>query len=174
MPGARSREGRRRGLSNSAPQQLGGHWALLFTAAGPGGTVLVQTRGGALVQDRWPDLVAAAESQLPHGLVLDGELVVRDTGAERLSFEALQCRAATSARGAAGLAAPNAPVHHAQPFSAVWPAADRPFRDVLAAPDGPGRVHPVRRTTMTWRIGWSVCGRRTHGGRGGRLLAEAS
>ncbi|MFB7268459.1 ATP-dependent DNA ligase, partial [Streptomyces nojiriensis] len=68
--------------------------------------MLVQTRGGALVQDRWPDLVAAAESQLPAGLVLDGELVVRDTGAERLSFEALQRRAATSARGAAGLAAP--------------------------------------------------------------------
>ncbi|MFG2484996.1 ATP-dependent DNA ligase [Streptomyces virginiae] len=82
-----------------------GHRALLFTAAGPGGTVLVQTRRGALVQDRWPDLVAAAEAQLPHGLVLDGELVVWDTEAGRLSFEALQRRAATRARGAAGLAA---------------------------------------------------------------------
>ncbi|MFJ9598321.1 ATP-dependent DNA ligase, partial [Streptomyces virginiae] len=53
----------------------------LFTAAGPGGSVLVQTRRGALVQDRWPDLVAAAEAQLPHGLFLDGELVVWDTEA---------------------------------------------------------------------------------------------
>ncbi|WP_327732854.1 hypothetical protein OG749_02325 [Streptomyces nojiriensis] len=51
--------------------------------------------------DRWPDLVAAAEAQL----VLDGELVVWDTEAGRLSFEALQRRAATRARGAVGLAA---------------------------------------------------------------------
>ncbi|WP_435813586.1 ATP-dependent DNA ligase [Streptomyces sp. NBC_01310] len=65
---------------------------------------MVQTRRGALVQDRWPDLVAAAEAQLPHGLVLDGELVVWDTEADRLSFEA-QRRAATRARGAAGLIA---------------------------------------------------------------------
>lgn len=67
--------------------------------------MLVQTRRGALVQGRWPDLVAATEAQLPHGLVLDGELVVRDTEAGRLSFEALQRRAATRARGAAGLVA---------------------------------------------------------------------
>ncbi|MFJ8563774.1 hypothetical protein [Streptomyces sp. NPDC093514] len=73
--------------------------------AGPGGTVLVQTRRGALVQDRWPDLVAAAEAQSPHGLVLDGEPVVWDSGAGRLSFEALQRRAATRARGARTLAA---------------------------------------------------------------------
>ncbi|MEV7442866.1 ATP-dependent DNA ligase [Streptomyces sp. NPDC091204] len=86
-------------------QKLDGHRALLFTVAGPGGTVLVQTRRGALVQDRWPDLVAAAEAQLPHGLVLDGELVVWDAEAGRLSFEALQRRAATRARGAAGLVA---------------------------------------------------------------------
>ncbi|WP_405533821.1 ATP-dependent DNA ligase (plasmid) [Streptomyces avidinii] len=86
-------------------QKLDGHRALVFTPAGPGGIVLVQTRRGALVQDRWPDLVAAAEAQLPYGLVLDGELVVWDTEAERLSFEALQRRAATRARGAQALAA---------------------------------------------------------------------
>ncbi|ARE79525.1 ATP-dependent DNA ligase (plasmid) [Streptomyces sp. Sge12] len=86
-------------------QKLDGHRTLLFTAASLGGTVLVQTRRGALVQDRWPDLVAAAEAQLPHGLVLDGELVVWDTEAGRLSFEALQRRAATRARGAQTLAA---------------------------------------------------------------------
>ncbi|WP_234319438.1 hypothetical protein [Streptomyces sp. NRRL S-237] len=57
------------------------------------------------MQDRWSDLVAAAEAQLPHGLVLDGELVVWDTEAGRLSFEALQRRAATRARGARALAA---------------------------------------------------------------------
>ncbi|MFD9010380.1 RNA ligase family protein [Streptomyces sp. NPDC059552] len=86
-------------------QKLDGHRALLFTASGPGGAVVVQTRRGALVQDRWPDLVVAAEAQLPPGLVLDGELVVWDTEQSRLSFEALQRRAATRARGAAGLAA---------------------------------------------------------------------
>ncbi|KOU24237.1 hypothetical protein ADK52_14135 [Streptomyces sp. WM6372] len=66
--------------------------------------MLVQTRGGALVQDRWPDPVAAAQ-QLPGGLVLDGDLLVRDTTAGRLSFEALQRRAAARARGAASFAA---------------------------------------------------------------------
>ncbi|MEV7581695.1 ATP-dependent DNA ligase [Streptomyces erythrochromogenes] len=86
-------------------QKLDGHRAILFTPAGPGGPVLIQTRRGALVQDRWPDLVAAAETQLPHGLVLDGELVVWDTEAGRLSFEALQRRAAARARGARALAA---------------------------------------------------------------------
>ncbi|MEU3778822.1 hypothetical protein AB0F11_37595 [Streptomyces sp. NPDC032472] len=40
-------------------QKLDGHRVLVFTPAGAGGTVLVQTRRGALVQDRWPDLVAA-------------------------------------------------------------------------------------------------------------------
>ncbi|MFJ8210388.1 hypothetical protein [Streptomyces sp. NPDC096033] len=67
--------------------------------------MVVQTRRGALVQDRWPDLVAAAEAQLPAGLVLDGELVVWDTEEARLSFGALQRRAAARARGAAVLAA---------------------------------------------------------------------
>ncbi|MFD3472484.1 hypothetical protein ACFWWM_40435 [Streptomyces sp. NPDC058682] len=78
---------------------------LLFTTAVPGSTVLVQTRRGALVQDRWPDLVATAEAQLLPGLVLDGELVVWGTEAERLSFDALQRRAATRALGALTLAA---------------------------------------------------------------------
>ncbi|UUU37689.1 ATP-dependent DNA ligase [Streptomyces sp. NBC_00162] len=64
----------------------------------------MQTRRGSLVQDRFPDLVAAAE-QLPDGLVLDGELVVWDTAAGRLSFEALQRRAAARGRTAAALAA---------------------------------------------------------------------
>ncbi|GAA0271626.1 hypothetical protein GCM10010302_06530 [Streptomyces polychromogenes] len=57
------------------------------------------------MQDRWPDLVAAAEAQLPAGLVLDGELVVWDTEEARLSFGALQRRAASRACGAATLAA---------------------------------------------------------------------
>ncbi|MEU4730414.1 hypothetical protein [Streptomyces sp. NPDC023588] len=61
-------------------------------------------RRGSLVQDRFPDLVAGAE-QLPDGLVLDGELVVWDTAAGRLSFEALQRRAAARGRTATALAA---------------------------------------------------------------------
>ncbi|CAM5276353.1 hypothetical protein SAVIM338S_00064 [Streptomyces avidinii] len=39
--------------------------------------MLLQTRRGALLQDAFPDLVAAA-GQLPYGLVLDGEVVVGD------------------------------------------------------------------------------------------------
>ncbi|MGW7064582.1 ATP-dependent DNA ligase [Streptomyces sp. NPDC054904] len=85
-------------------QKLDGHCALVFTPAGPGGKVLVQTRRGSLLQDRFPDLVAAAE-QLPDGLVLDGELLVWDSEAGRLSFEALQRRAAARGRTAPALAA---------------------------------------------------------------------
>ncbi|MGW1769393.1 ATP-dependent DNA ligase [Streptomyces sp. NPDC002073] len=83
-------------------QKFDGHRAIVFTPSGPGGAVVVQTRRGALVQDRWPDLVAAAE-QLPPGLVLDGELLVWDVAAGALSFEGLQRRAAARARGAAAL-----------------------------------------------------------------------
>ncbi|MFD5066164.1 ATP-dependent DNA ligase [Streptomyces sp. NPDC058394] len=115
-------------------QKLDGHRALLFTAAGPGGRVLVQSRRGALVQDRWPDLVAAAEAQLPHGLVLDGELVVWDTEDGHLSFEALQRRAAARARGARALAA-------------RWPAyfiafdlLQRDGQELLARPDAERRA----------------------------------
>lgn len=114
-------------------QKLDGHRALVFTAGGPGGRVLVQTRCGSLVQDRWPDLVAAAD-QLPHGLVLDGELLVWDAEAGRLSFEALQRRAAASARGAAGL-------------TARWPAYFVAF-DVLQQ-GGQELLHPPYKERRT-------------------------
>ena len=64
--------------------------------------MLLQTRRGALVQDRFPDLAAAARS-LPAGLVLDGELAVLDHHGQ-LSFTALQ-RRATAGRNARVLAA---------------------------------------------------------------------
>ncbi|MGE7390867.1 hypothetical protein ACQKM2_35870 [Streptomyces sp. NPDC004126] len=67
--------------------------------------MLLQTRRGSLVQDRWPDLLAAAEAQLPASLVLDGELLVWDVTEGRLSFEALQHRASARGRSAPGLAA---------------------------------------------------------------------
>ncbi|MFD9452572.1 hypothetical protein ACFWBC_05715 [Streptomyces sp. NPDC059985] len=70
---------------------------LVFTPDGPGGRVRLQTRRGSLIQDAFPDLVAAAE-QLPHGLVLDGEVLVRDPEAEALSFEVSQRRAVARAR----------------------------------------------------------------------------
>lgn len=70
---------------------------------------MLQTRRGSLIQDRFPDLVAAA-AQLPGGLVLDGELLVWDVAAGRLSFEGLQRRAAARSRGAAALA-PGLPAH---------------------------------------------------------------
>ncbi|MFG2753950.1 ATP-dependent DNA ligase [Streptomyces xanthophaeus] len=78
-------------------QKFDGHRMLVFTPAGPGGRVLLQTRRGALVQDAFPDLVAAAD-QLPYGLVLDGEVLVWDPEAGALSFGALQRRAAARAR----------------------------------------------------------------------------
>ncbi|GLX41312.1 ATP-dependent DNA ligase [Streptomyces roseochromogenus] len=81
-----------------------GHRLLVFTAAGPGGRVLLQTRRGALVQDAFPDLVTAA-AQLPDGLVLDGEVLAWDLEAGALSFEGLQRRAAARARNAPALAA---------------------------------------------------------------------
>ncbi|WP_223838033.1 hypothetical protein [Streptomyces venezuelae] len=68
-------------------QKFDGHRALLFTPTEPGVRVLLQTRRGSLVQERFPDLVAAAEEQLPAGLVLDGELLVWGAEAGRLSFE---------------------------------------------------------------------------------------
>ncbi|MDA5284748.1 ATP-dependent DNA ligase [Streptomyces sp. Isolate_45] len=85
-------------------QKFDGHRMLVFTPDGPGGRVLLQTRRGSLVQDAFPDLVAAAE-QLPYGLVLDGEVLVWDPEEGRLSFEALQRRAAARARTAPALAA---------------------------------------------------------------------
>ncbi|MGW7063569.1 ATP-dependent DNA ligase [Streptomyces sp. NPDC054904] len=77
---------------------------LVFTPDGPGGRVLLQTRRGVLVQDEFPDLVAAA-SRLPDGLVLDGEVLAWDVEAEALSFEGLQRRAAARARTAPALVA---------------------------------------------------------------------
>jgi ATP-dependent DNA ligase len=44
-----------------------------------------------MLQSRFPDLVAAAEQQLPYGLVLDRELLV--WSGDQLSFEALERRA---------------------------------------------------------------------------------
>ncbi|BCM65725.1 hypothetical protein EASAB2608_01059 [Streptomyces sp. EAS-AB2608] len=79
-----------------------GYRALLFTPNAAPGPVLLQSRRGALIQTRFPDLVQAAV-YLPEGLVLDGELVV--WAGEQLSFEALQRRAASSGRSAVRLAA---------------------------------------------------------------------
>ncbi|MEV5161069.1 hypothetical protein [Streptomyces sp. NPDC053728] len=79
-----------------------GFRALLYTPLRHGDPVLLQTRRGALAQDRFPDLAAAPRS-LPNGLVLDGELAVLDHHGQ-LSFTALQ-RRATAGRNARVLAA---------------------------------------------------------------------
>ncbi|MEW2632550.1 hypothetical protein AB0903_13030 [Streptomyces sp. NPDC048389] len=52
-----------------------GYGVLLFTPCPRPGPVLIQSRRGALIQGRFPDLVRAAAG-LPDGLVLDGELIV--------------------------------------------------------------------------------------------------
>lgn len=73
-----------------------GYRVLAFTSVRPGGPFLLQSRKGPLIQDRFPDLVAAAAAQLPPGLVLDGELLVlRGDGV--MDFGALQRRAAAAA-----------------------------------------------------------------------------
>ncbi|WLQ69171.1 ATP-dependent DNA ligase [Streptomyces glycanivorans] len=79
-----------------------GFRALIFTPLREGDPVLLQTRGGAFMQDRFPELAAAARG-LPAGLVLDGELAVLDHY-NQLSFTALQ-RRATAGRNARALAA---------------------------------------------------------------------
>jgi ATP-dependent DNA ligase len=73
---------------------------VLFTSARPGGPTLLQSQRGSLIQSHFPDLVTAAE-QLPHDLVLDGEVVIWSGG--RLSFEALQRRASSDGRFVAQL-----------------------------------------------------------------------
>ncbi|MEU3028052.1 hypothetical protein ABZ785_10075 [Streptomyces incarnatus] len=70
-----------------------GHRAILFTPCPAPGPVLLQSRRGALIHARFPDLVRAAAA-LPDGLVLDGELIVWSGGS--MSFEALQRRAVSS------------------------------------------------------------------------------
>ncbi|MBT2505851.1 ATP-dependent DNA ligase [Streptomyces sp. ISL-98] len=91
-------------MSNETRRSLekDGYRALLFTPASPGGPTLLQSRRGTLIQRRFLDLIAAAK-QLPHGLVLDGEVVVW-SGSE-LSFEALQRRASSGGRTIQQLAA---------------------------------------------------------------------
>jgi ATP-dependent DNA ligase len=78
-----------------------GYRAIVFTPWPAPGPLLVQSRRGSLIQSRFPDLVGAA-TDLPDGLVLDGELVVWAEG--RMSFEALQRRAVSGGRTAARLA----------------------------------------------------------------------
>ncbi|MFF1498058.1 hypothetical protein [Streptomyces sp. NPDC058304] len=157
-------------------QKLDGHRALVLTAADPGGRVLVQTRRGSLVQDRFPDLVAAAEQQLPHGLVLDDELVVWDVEEGRLSFEALQRRAAARARGAASLAA-RLPAHFVA-FDVLQlhdlELLNRPYRERRASLEslftGHGLTAPWTLCQMTtdvakaqeWLESWTDVRRRRH------------
>lgn len=78
-----------------------GFRAIIFTPNSSPGPVLLQSRRGAFLQDRFPDLVRAA-ADLPDGWVLDCELIVTDEGA--MSFEALQRRAGARGRTAARLA----------------------------------------------------------------------
>ncbi|MFD5875887.1 hypothetical protein [Streptomyces sp. NPDC060322] len=79
-----------------------GFRALFYTPLRVGDPVLLQTLRGALIQDRFPDLIAVAHF-LPNGLDPDGELAVLDHHGQR-SFTALQ-RRATVGRDARALAA---------------------------------------------------------------------
>ncbi|WP_406364927.1 hypothetical protein [Streptomyces sp. NBC_01546] len=94
-------QGSGRGQCGSHPEHMwcdqGGRELL------PPGQWHLSTTAGQAQSER--SLGGTAAEQLPHGPVLDGELVVWDTEAGRLPFEALQRWAATRARGARALAA---------------------------------------------------------------------
>ena len=76
-----------------------GYRGLVFvTEAG----VRVQSRRGADLTQAFPDIASAARRQLPAGVVLDGELVVR--GREGLDFGALHQRMSSTKVRAAELA----------------------------------------------------------------------
>lgn len=68
----------------------------------PAGTVRLWSRNGTDLSRAFPDLIAAAEVQVPPGFVLDGEAVAWVDG--RLSFDHLQQRMAASAAAARRLA----------------------------------------------------------------------
>ncbi|MGW0402100.1 ATP-dependent DNA ligase [Streptomyces sp. NPDC003002] len=124
---------------------------MLFTSAGPEGRLLLQARRGSLIQDRFPDLVAAAE-QLPQGLVLDGELVVWDTATGRLSFEALQRRAAARGCTATALAAKS------PAFFIAFDALQIDGIELLALPYAERRRRlEVLFTARTLTAPWTLC-----------------
>lgn len=65
------------------------------------GRVSAWSRQGKNLTQYFPDLVAAAADQIPHGFVVDGEAVVWSAG--RLDFDALQQRMTTSKANLSGL-----------------------------------------------------------------------
>jgi ATP-dependent DNA ligase len=60
-----------------------------------GGTARIWSRQRNDLTDRFRDIAAAAVSQLPDGVILDGELLVSTNG--RLDFDALRKRLVTTA-----------------------------------------------------------------------------
>src|SRR4051812_28899980 len=78
-----------------------GYRIIVFTPSAAVRAVRLQTRRGALIEGRFPDLVWAAAA-LPQGWVLDAELIVWSGGV--VSFADLQRRANASTRTAAALA----------------------------------------------------------------------
>ncbi|MFJ6784410.1 ATP-dependent DNA ligase [Streptomyces yangpuensis] len=114
-------------------QKFDGYRALLFTPTAAGEPLVLQTRRGQQIQDRFPDLTAAA-GKLPDRLILDGELLTWDTTAGRLSFEGLQRR--TAARGPT-----------ARRLAATLPAYFVAF-DVLQQDDTVLLHHPYRQRRL--------------------------
>ncbi|MFE1824178.1 ATP-dependent DNA ligase [Streptomyces anulatus] len=121
-----------------------GYRVLAFTSVRPGGPFLLQSRKGSLIQDRFPDLVAAAV-QLPPGLVLDGELVVlRGDGV--MDFGALQRRAAAAVPRTVGTLAKAFPAYFVA-FDVLQvegkPVLTEPFERRRALLEGLFADHPL-------------------------------
>ncbi|MFE5491379.1 ATP-dependent DNA ligase [Streptomyces virginiae] len=112
-------------------QKFDGCRTLLFTPP-TAGELVIQTRRGRQIQQRFPELTAAAE-QLPDGLVLDGELLTWDMTTGRPSFEGLRRRAAAGGS--------------ARRLAAALPACFIAF-DVLQEDDTELLHHPYRQRRL--------------------------
>ncbi|MEU8955008.1 ATP-dependent DNA ligase [Streptomyces sp. NPDC048518] len=126
-----------------------GFRALLFTPSSGCGAVLLQSRRGAALTDRFPDLRRAA-GDLPGGWVLDGELIVTDRQGV-MSFAALQRRAAARGQTAARLAL-DLPAH-----LVVFDALQADGQELLDAPYSERRARleklfSERRLAAPWTL----------------------
>ncbi len=126
-----------------------GYRIIVFTPSAAVRAVRLQTRRGALIEGRFPDLVRAAAA-LPQGWVLDAELIVWSGGV--VSFADLQRRANASTRTAAALAE-QLPAH-----LVVFDVLQADGTELLHQPYGQRRQHLESLFTEYALAGpWALC-----------------